>query len=100
MDYLRLYADILCGLEKIQEANEEYQKALKLDSEDDTTLNNYGDFLVQNGEPESAKKYFIKAIELNPNYSLYKENFYQAIKMSTKYYKLKMKYLNGFLKPI
>lgn len=99
-DYHRLYADVLFGLEKIQEANEEYQKALELDNEDDTTLNNYGDFLVQNGEPESAKKYFIKAIELNPNYSLYKENLYQAIKLSTKYYKLKIKYKNKFLKPI
>ena len=100
VDYHRLYADVLCGLEKTQEANEEYKKALEFDNEDDTTLNNYGTFLIQNGEPESAKKYFIKAIELNPNYNLYKENFYQAIKMSTKYYKLKMKYLNGLLKPI
>lgn len=100
VDYHRLYADVLCGLEKTQKANEEYKKALELDNEDDTTLNNYGNFLVQNGEPESAKKYFIKGIELNPNYNLYKENLYQAIKMSTKYYKLKMKYLNGLLKPI
>lgn len=100
VDYHRLYADVLCGLEKIQEANEEYKKALELDNEDDTTLNNYGTFLLQNGEPESAKKYFIKAIELNPDYALYKENLYQAIKMSTKYYKLKMKYKNKFLKPI
>ena len=100
VDYHRLYADILCGLEKIQEANEEYQTALKLDSEDETTLNNYGNFLLQNGEPESAKKYFIKAIELNPDFNLYKENLYQATKMSTKYYKLKIKYKNKFLKPI
>ena len=99
VDYHRLYADILCGLEKIQEANEEYKKALELDNEDDITLNNYGTFLLQNGEPESAKKYFIKAIELNPDYGLYKENLYQAIKMSTKYYKLKIKYKNK-LKPI
>ncbi len=98
--YHRLYADILSGLEKTQEANEEYQKVIELAPEDETALNNYGTFLLQNGEPESAKKYFIKAIELNPNYDLYKENLYQATKMSTKYYKLKMKYLNGILKPI
>ena len=88
------------SLEKTQEANEEYQTALKLDSEDETTLNNYGNFLLQNGEPESAKKYFIKAIELNPDFNLYKENLYQSTKMSTKYYKLKTKYKNKFLKPI
>lgn len=100
VDYQRLYADVLFGLEKTYEANEEYKKALELDDEDETTLNNYGNFLVQNGEPESAKKYFIKAIELNPDYALYKENLYQAIKMSTKYYKLKTRYKNKFLKPI
>ncbi len=100
VDYHRLYADVLFGLENIQEANDEYKKALELDSEDETTLNNYGSFLVENDEPESAKKYFIKAIKLNPNYNLYKENLYQAIKRSTKYYKLKTKYKNKFLKPI
>lgn len=99
-DYHRLYADILCHFDKIKEANEEYKKALEISSDNPLTLNNYGMFFLINNECETAKKYFQRAAEINPTSDLFKENLYQAKLRSTKYYKLKMKYLNGLLRPI
>ena len=99
-DYHRLYADVIAELGDVQRASDEYKKALAISPEDEFLLNNYGTFLLNNGETEIAKIYFKKAIEINPNQDLYKENLYFAIKSSTKLYKLQVKYLNKIFGPI
>ena len=96
----RLYADVLSELDKTQDANEEYRKAVELAPEDCIILNNYGVFLLNNGESDVAKKYLKQAIEINPSEKLYKDNLYLATKASTRYYKFKFKYLNKLFGPI
>lgn len=96
----RLYADTLSELGKTQDANEEYRKAVELAPEDCIILNNYGAFLLNNGESDVAKKYLKQAIEINPSEKLYKDNLYLATKASTRYYKFKFKYLNKLFGPI
>lgn len=50
-----------------REAEQFFQHALKLDPENPSTLNNYGQFLCSQDREEDADRYFIKAAE-NPLY--------------------------------
>lgn len=80
-NYHRLYADILNDLEFFDAAQNEYLLALKLEPENDVFLNNYGVFFLNSlDDPHSAKSLFIKALQINPNSKLYKENLLLAIK--------------------
>lgn len=51
----------------IKDADKHYRKALRINSDDPTTLNNYGAFLCRNGEPKKAEQYFVRAAK-NPLY--------------------------------
>lgn len=49
------------NLDEPDNAEDSFQKALKLDAEDPDTLNNYGQFLCRADRAEEADKYFMKA---------------------------------------
>ncbi|MCG9694814.1 type IV pilus biogenesis/stability protein PilW [Vibrio sp. Isolate22] len=48
---------------EIDEARQEYKRALRLDSSNGNVLNNYGTFLCKQGEYKQADKYFNRAID-------------------------------------
>jgi type IV pilus assembly protein PilF len=50
-----------------KKAEQNFKRALSLNSNDSSTLNNYGNFLCQQNRPEEAEKTFLKAAE-NPLY--------------------------------
>lgn len=51
----------------IKDADKHYRQALRIDSDDPTTLNNYGAFLCRNGEARKSEEYFVRAAK-NPLY--------------------------------
>lgn len=51
----------------IKQADKHYRAALRIDSDNPTTLNNYGAFLCRNGEPRKSEEYFVRAAK-NPLY--------------------------------
>ncbi len=52
---------------QLDKAEKSYQKALSLDADNSSSLNNYGQFLCQQKKPQEAKKVFLKAVA-NPFY--------------------------------
>jgi tetratricopeptide (TPR) repeat protein len=52
----------------IQTALRYYDQAVKVNPNDNIAINNIGANLMQQGKTGEAKKYFWKAVELNPNY--------------------------------
>jgi len=63
--YTRL-ADAYAGVGNEEKANESYEKAIQLDPQNDTALNNYAFFLSEQGiQPDKAEKMALKALELS-----------------------------------
>ena len=53
----------------LQDAQNYYQKVLKIEPNHSQTLNNLGSIFQKLGEAQKAKSYFENAIELNPDYT-------------------------------
>ena len=55
-------------------ASESYEKGIEINSTNCDMLNNYGVALANLNRLEEAKKYFEKALEIDSNYQLAKDN--------------------------
>ena len=55
-------------------ASESYEKGIEINSTNCDILNNYGVVLANLNRLEEAKKYFEKALEIDSNYQLAKDN--------------------------
>ena len=55
-------------------ASESYEKEIEINSTNCDMLNNYGVALANLNRLEEAKKYFEKALEIDSNYQLAKDN--------------------------
>ncbi|CAH9018830.1 type IV pilus biogenesis/stability protein PilW [Candidatus Nitrosacidococcus sp. I8] len=84
-------------LEKSKETEKNFLKAIKLDSDNPETQNNYGVFLYQQGRYQEAERHFLNAVK-NPFYStpaLAYENAGVATQRLGDYKKAESHYLNA-----
>lgn len=62
----------------VDRADYAYRKAMELEpiqsTRDASIYNTYGYFLVQTGNPSESEQYFRKALEINPEHALAKNN--------------------------
>jgi tetratricopeptide (TPR) repeat protein len=63
---LNAYGIFLVAHKKVKEAESAFQEALKLDSADGLAYVNYANLLDQQGQRTQAKKFYLKAISIEP----------------------------------
>ena len=69
------YGSFLGDLNQEDEAQEQLEKALELNSKDPAVFNNLANIYGHHGPVKKAFEYYAKAIELNPFESVYYQNF-------------------------
>jgi tetratricopeptide (TPR) repeat protein len=69
------YGSFLSDLQEEDGAQEQWEKALSLNSKDPAAYNNLANLHGHTGQVKKAFEYYAKAIELNPRESIYYHNF-------------------------
>ena len=61
-------ATLLASMDRLQEAEEHYKRALEIDSDYELAWFNYANLMLRLERPEEAKKMYQKALEINPDF--------------------------------
>ena len=69
-----MLGNLYIGLKDYYSASKSYEKGIEIESDNFEMLNNYGVALANLNRIEEAKIYFEKALEIDSNYKLAKDN--------------------------